>query len=202
MEITIRNAALSDVPSLSSLLRSIGTFRQINTESHEATLFRVESHLKMCLSDESHLVLIAEDDSQALKGYVSVHWLPYLFLAGPEGYVSELFVSADARGNGIGGQLLDAVVRSAKARGSARLMLVNIKDRESYKRRFYSKHAWEERQDVAQLRALSLTENERNRHRAERQTARNNISLEQPPKCVGGMLSAGVRFAPMIRRRN
>lgn len=149
MQIRIRNAALTDVPRLSSLLRSIGTFSQINSETPEVTLSRVESHLKMCLSDESHLVLIAEDDGQSLKGYVSVHWLPYLFLAGPEGYVSELFVSEDARGNGIGGQLLDSVVQSAKARGSARLMLVNIRDRESYKRGFYSKHGWEERQDAA-----------------------------------------------------
>ena len=74
---------------------------------------------------------------------------PISFLAGPEGYVSELFVSEDARGNGIGGQLLDSVVQSAKARGSARLMFVNIRDRESYKRGFCTKHGWEERQDAA-----------------------------------------------------
>ena len=78
MQIRIRNAALTDVPRLSSLLRSIGTFSQINSETPEVTLSRVESHLKMCLSDESQ-VLIAEDDGQSLKGYVSVHWLPYLF---------------------------------------------------------------------------------------------------------------------------
>jgi GNAT superfamily N-acetyltransferase len=75
--------------------------------------------------------------------------LPYLILAGPEGYVSELFVSDSARGIGIGTQLLKAVEAMAISRGCSRLMLLNRKTRESYERGFYRRLGWEEREEFA-----------------------------------------------------
>lgn len=51
-----------------------------------------------------------------IVGYIAVHWLPYLFLPAPEGYVSELFVSESVRGQGIGTQLLETVTIEAKRR--------------------------------------------------------------------------------------
>ena len=82
-------------------------------------------------------------------GYGSVHWLPYLFLQGPEGYVSELFVRESARGQGIGRELLKVIETEAKARGCVRLSLINLRSRESYTRQFYVKAGWEERPDAA-----------------------------------------------------
>jgi GNAT superfamily N-acetyltransferase len=84
-----------------------------------------------------------------IAGYTSVHWLPYLFMNGPEGYVSELFVRSSGRGQGIGKQLLQAVEAEARARGCSRLSLINLRDRESYLRKFYNKAGWEERSEAA-----------------------------------------------------
>jgi GNAT superfamily N-acetyltransferase len=70
-------------------------------------------------------------------------------VAGPEGYVSELFVREPARGQGVGGQLLDAIESEARARGCTRLSLINLRQRESYRRQFYVKAGWQERGTAA-----------------------------------------------------
>ncbi len=149
MEIEIREAGLRDVPALTELLRSLGLFAHINAETPQATEERVRKHLALCLSDDSHLILVSQLSTGELAGYCAVHWLPYLILAGPEGYVSELFIHEKFRGQGIGAQLLEAVQTEAQKRGCSRLMLLNMRKRESYQRQFYTKHGWEERPDAA-----------------------------------------------------
>jgi GNAT superfamily N-acetyltransferase len=151
----IRPAASADVPAIAAMLRGLGWFAHVNDEPPAKTETRVAEHLRCCLADESHSVLVAEGAKGAVLGYVAVHWLPYLMLAGPEGYVSELFVAESARGAGLGTKLLEAVKDLAIGRGCSRLMLVNRKTRESYKRGFYRKLGWEERQEFANF-VLSL----------------------------------------------
>lgn len=115
----------------------------------EQVLAQVLRHLKLCLADSSHSVFLAEDAQRALLGYTSVHWLPYLFLRGSEGYVSELFVTQTARGQGVGTALLEAVKEEGRARGCSRLSLLNMRERESYLRGFYTRDGWREREDAA-----------------------------------------------------
>ncbi|HEY9844223.1 MAG TPA: GNAT family N-acetyltransferase [Candidatus Obscuribacterales bacterium] len=147
--ISIRPATQEDADAIAFLLRALGSFRLIEAEPEAATAERTRRHLAMSLSGDQHLVLVAVEANGALAGYAAVHWLPYLILAGPEGFVSELFVREDCRGAGIGGRLLDRIEAEARSRGCARLMLVNIRDRESYTRQFYTKQGWAEREDVA-----------------------------------------------------
>ena len=64
-----------------------------------------------------------------LAGYAAVHWLPYLILKGPEGLLSELFVSEAQRGAGVGSRLLAAAVDEGRKRGCARLMLEAVRTR-------------------------------------------------------------------------
>jgi len=145
----IRPAASADVPAIAAMLRGLGWFAFMNEESTAETETRITEHLRMCMADDSHSVLVAEGAKGAVLGYVAVHWLPYLMLAGPEGYVSELFVAESARGAGLGTGLLKAVTDMAVGRGCSRLMLVNRKTRESYQRGFYRKLGWEEREEFA-----------------------------------------------------
>ena len=145
----VRSATLADAPAVAALLRGLGWFALMHEESPAETERRLAEHLRLCLSDESHTVLVTESPEGAILGYVAVHWLPYLMLAGPEGYVSELFVSESARGAGLGTRLLEAVEAMAVSRGCSRLMLVNCKTRESYQRGFYRKLGWEEREEFA-----------------------------------------------------
>ncbi|MBN2388148.1 MAG: GNAT family N-acetyltransferase [Anaerolineales bacterium] len=149
MDFAIRLARSGDAPALADLIRELGMFAYLAAEPAQATGVRVAEHLSMCLADDSHLVCVAEDGDGVIAGYVAVHWLPYLILAGPEGYVSELFVRELARGQGLGARLLEAVEVEARRRGCTRLMLLNMRPRESYRRGFYAKRGWQERPEAA-----------------------------------------------------
>ncbi len=101
------------------------------------------------MRDDSHWMLVAESGAGRVLGYISVHWIPFLFLEGAEGYISELFVHKAARGSGVGSSLLHAVTEEARMRGCACLMLLNGRTRESYQREFYKKRGWRERETMA-----------------------------------------------------
>jgi GNAT superfamily N-acetyltransferase len=149
LDVQIRRATVLDAAEIALLLRDIGYFSHINSEAPQATEERVARHLGMCAADDSHSIYVAEDGQGSVLGYGAVHWLPYLILPGPEGYISELFVRGSARGQGIGGRLLQTIQSEAQKLGCARLMLLNRRSRESYQRQFYLKHGWEERSEMA-----------------------------------------------------
>lgn len=144
-----RRAEQEDVPVIAEIIRKLGWFPYVNNESPSATERRVLLHLELCDADESHTVLVAEDEEGNVAGYISVHWLPYLLLSGPEGYISELFVRGDARGKGVGTALVNDIKELAVAKGSSRLMLLNNRDRPSYERDFYALLGFEERPEMA-----------------------------------------------------
>jgi GNAT superfamily N-acetyltransferase len=144
----IREATLADAEALRALIESIEGFASLKALPESERQARVAHHLSLALSNPSHQVYVATDDDGALVGYVAVHYLPYLILAGPEGYISELFLHESARGRGIGTQLLEHVQQAARSRGCQRLSLLNMQDRESYLRGFYHKNGWQERADA------------------------------------------------------
>ena len=140
MDITIRNVQFQDAEDITGIIREVGWFEHLKSESAQTTAARVRQHISLCLADDSHSAFVAEDEEQKVIGYASVHYLPYFFLPGPEGYVSELFISAETRGKGVGTALLEMVISEAQKRGCARLSLINSRTRESYIRQFYEKH--------------------------------------------------------------
>jgi GNAT superfamily N-acetyltransferase len=146
--IDYRKAEPEDAERLLDLVRGIGWFPAINEAPHPLALERIRRHLALALADDSHSIHVAQDDEGRLLGYVAAHWLPYLILAGPEGFVSELFLRENMRGQGIGRRLLALVKDEARRRGCARLSLINMSGRESYLRRFYVQDGWEERPDA------------------------------------------------------
>jgi GNAT superfamily N-acetyltransferase len=149
MPIQIRKVVRRDARALAELLLDVGWFDALKNQPPEAVTQQVESRIAQCLADGSHSIYVAQAAAEQITGYSSVHWLPYLFMNGPEGYVSELFVRSTARGQGVGRQLLQAIEVEARARGCARLSLINLRSRESYLRQFYVKAGWEERSEAA-----------------------------------------------------
>ncbi|UCC87970.1 MAG: GNAT family N-acetyltransferase [Anaerolineales bacterium] len=156
MKMQIREAQTSDANSITCILRELGWFDHLSSEAVETTQQRIASHLRLCRADSSHSVYVAENSAGDVVGYGAVHWMPTLFLAGPEGYVSELFVKESARGQGAGTQLLEAMAAEASKRGCSRLVVLNLRNRESYQRDFYKKCGWEERPSAVNfIRRLS-----------------------------------------------
>jgi len=149
MTYMIRPAERSDAAGLATLLRSIGWFSHMAAEEEHETLATVSVQLDRCLSSDEHTILIGQAAAGQVVGFVAIHWLPYLFMRGPEGFISELFISDDSRSQGLGTRLLDAAVAEARQRGCSRLHLMNHRSRESYQRGFYAKAGWIERAEAA-----------------------------------------------------
>ncbi len=93
-DVAIRLAAVEDAAHLAALLRDIDQFQRLKAEPEATTVQNVRAALTLALADDSHTIWIAVDANGVILAYAAVHWLPYLFLAGPEGYLSELFVRA------------------------------------------------------------------------------------------------------------
>lgn len=108
MTADIRKAQSQDAVALANLLKSLGWFTHLTSEPSEAVESRIADHLALCNADASHSIYVAEKDRK-IVGYVAVHWLPYLFLPAPEGFISKLFIDESARGQGFGTQLLKVV---------------------------------------------------------------------------------------------
>ena len=149
----VRRAKSADVPAIVAILRELneklGWFPLMNDEPAVETEARVVRSLDLCLDDDSHTVLVAENPTGVIAGYISAHWLPYMTLSGPEGYVSELLVLESERGKGMGRKLLDTIREEALGRGCTRLQLVTARSRDSYD--IYLKWGWTERPHLADL---------------------------------------------------
>ena len=150
MEIKIRTANPDDSNGLARLARNLEFFHELENEPFEVTQNRIAQHLAQCTRDENRAVIyVAVTPADQIVGYAAVYWHTYLFHTGAEGYLSELFLSAEARGQGIGSCLLECVEEEARRRGCRRLTLINMRQRESYQREFYKKHGWQERTEAA-----------------------------------------------------
>lgn len=149
MSFTIRKAKESDAEAIAKILRELGWFAWINSTPLETTVTKIQQQITQCDQNDSHSIYVAENAENEVLGYVAVHWLPCPFLPQPQGYVSELFIQENVRGQGIGKSLLATVISEAKNRECSLLMLLNHKEREYYQQEFYRKQGWVERETVA-----------------------------------------------------
>lgn len=83
-------------------------------------------------------LLVAEADGQ-IVGLVSTFVRPSLYHAAPAVLADDLVVSAGHRGQGIGGALLDEVLRRAEAAGCAEVSVAVMPDNDGALR-FYREH--------------------------------------------------------------
>ena len=146
--ISIRPAKLKDSESIERIIRELEWYDHITKKSTQDTISKIEDNLRSCQKASSDSVFVAEKGEKVV-GYISVHWIFFVILPGPEGYISELFVSEKERGQGIGSLLIKEVKKQAEKKGCARLMLINNRNRLSYEKGFYKKKRFIERQHVA-----------------------------------------------------
>ena len=148
----IRPALPGDAAGISELLHGIGWFKAYEGRSiAQNTAAIKELLLDAQTLPERSLLLVAEDAQQRISGYCAVHWLPVAVLQSWEAYVSELFIAEQARGVGLGQQLLDVAVQAAREKNCLRIWLVNNRERPSYTRGFYSQQGWVEQAEMARF---------------------------------------------------
>lgn len=149
IEVEIRSATPHDAEALTDFLRALSLFPSLNDLTRDDLIQQLEQKLT-ATQTASHTLLIAMLEAR-IVGYAAAHWLPTLFQPGPDGYLSEFFVSASARGQAVGTRLLHAVYDEAERRGCKRLTLINRRDRDSYRRGFYVKQGWVEQPEAARF---------------------------------------------------
>ena len=148
--ITIRNAVLEDAVRMAEILREIGWSSRRNSLPLEEVSQPIEKLIEHCIKDShAHSMLVAVDADDTVLGFTCVHWVPFVMLGSWEGYVSDMFVSPEASGMGVGTNLIERVIEEGESRGCMRLMVTNGKEKASYKLGFYKKLGWTERPSVA-----------------------------------------------------
>ena len=103
--IVVREARAADVPALTRLCGQLGY------GSGEA---QVQRRFERICEDREHRIFVAEDSAGAVVGWVQVHLTRWL-ASDLRGEVAGLIVSAEARGHGVGRQLMQAAIGAGYA---------------------------------------------------------------------------------------
>jgi GNAT superfamily N-acetyltransferase len=150
-KITIRPVVGKDAPAIAGIIRRLGWFEHLANLSQEEHALQVAQAMAVFRESAYQTAWVAVLETEEVVGYTSVHWRSSFFLPQGEGYLAELFVDARHRSRNIGARLMAAVLREARQRGCARLVVTQNRHRESYQRGFYRCRGWRERPEMAQL---------------------------------------------------
>lgn len=149
-DITVRRAVRGDAVRMAEILREIGWSARRNSLPLEEVSDPIEKLIEHCMNNShGHSMLVAVGEGDTVVGFTCVHWVPFVMLGSWEGYVSDMFVSPEASGMGVGTTLIERVMEEGRERGCMRLMVTNGKEKASYKLGFYKKLGWTERPSVA-----------------------------------------------------
>ncbi len=132
-DIQIREAVVADAPALFRLLEQLG---------YPETQAFIGKRLAQQQSHPDALLLVAQRHGQVL-GFISLHFIPQLALAGDFCRVSYFCVSEGARSLGIGAALEQRAQAEALARGCDRIEVHSNARRESA-HRFYRRQGYAE----------------------------------------------------------
>jgi ribosomal protein S18 acetylase RimI-like enzyme len=132
----IRAAQPCDIPALLALVRRYWEFEGI--AGFEA--LRIERVLQQLLDPARGAIWVAADNA-GLRGYLIVVLLLSVEHQGLMGEIDELFVVSEARGQGLGGQLLRQAQAALSARGCTRLQL-QLAQHNAAARAFYEHHGY------------------------------------------------------------
>ncbi len=130
----IREGRLEDAVEIASLLSQL---------DYPCTADFVERKLLRLMNHPDALIIVAVDDENALVGFVSLHFIPQIALAGDFCRISYFCVSQQQRSLGIGRRLEAEIVRIAKVRGCDRIE-VHCHIRRQRAHGFYAKQGYQE----------------------------------------------------------
>jgi ribosomal protein S18 acetylase RimI-like enzyme len=149
MPVSIRQATAADVERVAPLFDA---YRQFYLQP--ADLPRARRFLTERLSQRQSTVLVAESGSGEVVGFVQLYPCFSSIRTAPVLLLSDLFVAPDARGGGVGRQLMVAAARAARATGAVGLELATARTN-APAQRLYESLGWK-RDDEFYQYALSL----------------------------------------------
>lgn len=130
----IEKATPADIPALSELLSALFSQEAEFTPNSEA---QAKGLNQIIGNPEVGAVLVAREDGQVV-GMVNLLFTVSTALGEQVALLEDMIVSSQARGTGIGSELLDQAISFARAQGCKRITLLTDLDNESAQR-FYGK---------------------------------------------------------------
>lgn len=146
-ELVVRAIEKADIPHIVRILEDSQWINDLDKNKAKQISY-LEGSFEIYSGNGTSKAYVAVLDGQ-IVGYVAFHDILYYFLSGPEVYVSELFVLTEYRNKNIGNSLVNKVKEYARSIQAERLMLITGRGRESYKRQFYKKNGWQERESLS-----------------------------------------------------
>lgn len=135
MAVQIRDARPEDEASCAAMLAELRGAGEREPDAKFAATFAA------LVGKERGQVVVADDDG-VIRGMVTVSYNVTLRHGGEYCQLEELIVSATARGQNLGGRLVQAAVDNAAARGCAEIGLYLV-ERTEHNRPFYAKYGFE-----------------------------------------------------------
>lgn len=142
-KVRIRPLREADLDAVMLLHRELGW-----NPAFKADGTTLRGRLTTLIEGDNALLLVAELGGK-VAGYIHGEIVTYLLFAGREMLVSELFVREESRGKGVGHALIASIEAEAVKRKCFRVSLMNSRERESYKRGFYTDLGYEENAHAA-----------------------------------------------------
>jgi GNAT superfamily N-acetyltransferase len=129
----IRNAQLTDGPTIEALLHQLG---------YPDTGNFLPQKLERMLVDPDERLLVGEAES-GIVGFISIHFIPQIAIRGDFARISYFCIADGARGKGFGQEMEEFVVSLARERHCDRIE-VHCHWQRSDAHRFYSRQGFEE----------------------------------------------------------
>ena len=138
-----------DKNDIVSLLEMIIDFKQeSDNKLSEDNIRQIKTALVEVQSTENSIILVAKDKNSII-GYICAHNVNFPLIMGKECYITDLIVSKSCRDLGVGSKLLKKLEIKSKESGCKRMMLNNPKEYDSYRRKYYAKQGFDERDNFA-----------------------------------------------------
>ncbi len=136
--VEIREATIEDEARVFDLLRQLMT--SANADSPVNQKRGSDTFRKMLDDDDAGTVFVAEEDGVML-GLITLSYPLAIRCGGPYSSIEELIVTEQARGKGVGGALLEAVITRATEKGCYELLVSRPSD---LGLPVYLRHGWKD----------------------------------------------------------
>ena len=122
--IEIRKAAIEDEARIINLLKLLALSSETPSDSTVDWQMAAIKFREIVKDDEEGTILVAEQDGDAV-GVITLSYPVAIRYGGIYTCIEEFIVSEQARGKGIGGQLLEAAIAEATTRGCYEIQVNN-----------------------------------------------------------------------------
>jgi GNAT superfamily N-acetyltransferase len=140
MSVTIRVCGRGDLPVVIELMRQLSENAAAASDFDLALVQNIDEDMARCPA--VYLNYVAEDEG-AVVGFLSLIFYKTFFHRGGTALINELVVDRAHRDRGIGGALIEAAVREARARGMDEIE-VGTERENAAAQRFYHRHGFDE----------------------------------------------------------